>query len=798
MGDIREVDTSKEMDCNDNSDEGATKHAPGDDWDDVDGVGDEVIDVGDLNCVDTEEDLCDATDDIELDIENIAIEDAGCEVDVEEVDVEDVGEVEQGVEVDVEEVDIGNEELVSAEDIGVNKNRKQGLSSHKLIQEEEVGDNKNTLNTSGQASESTVELAEEVEMQPSKSQAGGIAEMEMNQHPPTIYNNSSNDEKEEDEEEQEEQEMEHKEEQEEGELKLNKNTSTLSTKAGEKSTNSSSSSASEDLESFFHSQLNRFGSFSNKHKGGPFKHEDKKLTPKKKLTTTTDLSSLELEHTPPPSPPPPQSPSSPPSPTLPTKTKLNSKPKSNVQSRAPPPPTPKRPASANLPTPLSQRLPFKPKAPVLSLGTKPPDELAQSAKQKSKEAQKKYVEVTRKIHKGANSQENGNEALTSDIEKARLEIERLRLWHKEVALRRKRTLELERQRKEAEDLELQTAERKKAEQEEAKLLQHQQFIEFRRLKRQEEQEARRQKEEQKYFENKALYDGIAKTPLYQHLAQTYKEKRDKAKQQLTKHKNRGGQISPRRATQPPSASSAHPYQPPSGQAISYPPQQNWHEEEGVLAERFATKSDSASKPIYKGKTSVQASLWLRQRRAEVSAAKLKAADQLKKQTQYAVLVREMFAPAVDSEKRAEVSIRQATTKNHRVARPNKVPVVPHPEEPKTIPPEARGKVKPKDLVAPEIKPGHILGDKENVVLQFGNIRIVKSAKQIAEDREATVAQWQTRAKAVLFAITQKEVQLTTDSLAHLHIQFAKHSMVTEMYCDTISAKLDLLEELCSM
>jgi hypothetical protein len=50
-------------------------------------------------------------------------------------------------------------------------------------------------------------------------------------------------------------------------------------------------------------------------------------------------------------------------------------------------------------------------------------------------------------------------------------------------LRRKRTFELERQSKEAEELEQQAMERKKVEAEESKLLQRQQLIEFRRLKR---------------------------------------------------------------------------------------------------------------------------------------------------------------------------------------------------------------------------------------------------------------------------------------------------------------------------
>jgi hypothetical protein len=63
------------------------------------------------------------------------------------------------------------------------------------------------------------------------------------------------------------------------------------------------------------------------------------------------------------------------------------------------------------------------------------------------------------------------------------EIERLRLWHKEVALRRKRTLEQERKSKEVEELEQKETERKKAEVEGNKQVQKQQLLEFKRLKR---------------------------------------------------------------------------------------------------------------------------------------------------------------------------------------------------------------------------------------------------------------------------------------------------------------------------
>jgi hypothetical protein len=173
------------------------------------------------------------------------------------------------------------------------------------------------------------------------------------------------------------------------------------------------------------------------------------------------------------------------------------------------------------------------------------------------------------------------------------------------------------------------------------------------------------------------------------------------------------------------------------------------------------------------------------------AAKAKHA----KQAQYSVLVREMFAPSVDTQKRKEVEIRQATTKSQRTQQ--KAPVALDQGEPKAIPPEARGKLKPKDPNIGKLKPNQP-SDKENAVLQFGNIRIVKSAKQIAEDREATVAQWQTRAKTILNTLSQKEAQFTVDLLAPLHLRFAKHAMVSSMYCDTISAKLDLLSELCNM
>ncbi len=64
----------------------------------------------------------------------------------------------------------------------------------------------------------------------------------------------------------------------------------------------------------------------------------------------------------------------------------------------------------------------------------------------------------------------------------RIELERLRLWHKEVALRKKRMLELERKRAEAEALEKEAIEKKKAEEEKMRVMQRQQLLEFRRLK----------------------------------------------------------------------------------------------------------------------------------------------------------------------------------------------------------------------------------------------------------------------------------------------------------------------------
>lgn len=182
-------------------------------------------------------------------------------------------------------------------------------------------------------------------------------------------------------------------------------------------------------------------------------------------------------------------------------------------------------------------------------------------------------------------------------------------------------------------------------------------------------------------------------------------------------------------------------------------------------------------------------------RAQQEAAKAKHT----KQTRYAVLVREMFAPSVDDVKRKEVETRQATTKNKRTQQKTASPEGAVSGEPKTIPPEARGKVKPKDpATLAKDKSNQHSGEKANATIQFGNIRIVKSAKQVAEEREAIVDQWQARAKAILSAISSKEAALTADVLAPLHIRFAKHAMVSDMYCDTITAKLDLLEELCSL
>ena len=191
--------------------------------------------------------------------------------------------------------------------------------------------------------------------------------------------------------------------------------------------------------------------------------------------------------------------------------------------------------------------------------------------------------------------------------------------------------------------------------------------------------------------------------------------------------------------------------------------------------------------------------------------KAMAKAQHAKAQQYAVLVREMFAPSVDELKRKEVQGRQAITKSQRARAPLPQSVVEAQQgEPKAIPPEARGKIRPKNSTntstttaqdkrkLPGSHASHQPSGDKDTALQFGNIRLVKSTKQVAEDREATVAQWQTRAKAILNTLSQKEAQLIADVLAPLHLRFAKHAMVSSMYCDTISAKLDLLSELCTM
>ena len=204
----------------------------------------------------------------------------------------------------------------------------------------------------------------------------------------------------------------------------------------------------------------------------------------------------------------------------------------------------------------------------------------------------------------------------------------------------------------------------------------------------------------------------------------------------------------------------------------------------------------------------------------------------------------MFTPSVDAHKRKEVETRKSATKNRRTIKLAPSPPPPQEAEPKTIPPEARGK----KVATPRAKKGNTPKgtpartpkrprhpstgnatttaatpaqqgsskdkDKDDAAskLQFGNIRLVKSAKQVAEERDATIAAWQARAKAILDAIAQKEQQLigtTTNAgggqeewgddgsgLGALERRFAKHTMVSMMYCDAISAKLDLLTEMC--
>lgn len=181
-----------------------------------------------------------------------------------------------------------------------------------------------------------------------------------------------------------------------------------------------------------------------------------------------------------------------------------------------------------------------------------------------------------------------------------------------------------------------------------------------------------------------------------------------------------------------------------------------------------------------------------------AAAKAK----LFKQTQYAVLVKEMFTPPVDTLKRKEVETRKSITKNPRTVK--LTPSDHHPPhtktlESKSIPPEARGKARRKESSTNAVshKPSYATRDKDkDSQIQFGNLRLVKSAKQVAEERDATVGRWHARAQSILDAIQQKETQLVADPLAPLEVRFTKHAMVSSMYTDAISAKLDLLAEMC--
>lgn len=115
-----------------------------------------------------------------------------------------------------------------------------------------------------------------------------------------------------------------------------------------------------------------------------------------------------------------------------------------------------------------------------------------------------------------------------------------------------------------------------------------------------EQEARRQWEEQKYIDNKALYDGMTKTPLYHHLAQTYKEKRDKDKQHQQSHARRGGggQLSPRKLTSPPPTAHS-----PSRLKVGHQNLQSQvHSDKPHSESRVHT--NESEKRVYKGKTTV--------------------------------------------------------------------------------------------------------------------------------------------------------------------------------------------------
>lgn len=99
-----------------------------------------------------------------------------------------------------------------------------------------------------------------------------------------------------------------------------------------------------------------------------------------------------------------------------------------------------------------------------------------------------------------------------------------------------------------------------------------------------------------HMENQTLSQIIPKTPLYEHMAQMYKEKRTKKHQQQQIGRGGGGQLSPRKARTPQQSQSRPQSRPQSRtqtqtQPLQLPKPQEQPKQEPV-------------KPIYKGRASV--------------------------------------------------------------------------------------------------------------------------------------------------------------------------------------------------
>jgi hypothetical protein len=435
-------------------------------------------------------------------------------------------------------------------------------------------------------------------------------------------------------------------------------------------------------------------------------------------------------------------------------------------------------------------------------------------RQKAVEAQRKYTLITQILRQHNRQQQHKGEASVettattapsasvsaaasipvpeTELHRAKQELERLRLWHKEEALRRKRQLEIERKRQEAEMLEKQALERQRAESEAEKLRQRQQMLEFRRLKRAEEIESRERRKAQIQIENQLVLRAVPKTPLYHIVAQKYRESR-------LRKKAKASTMYKAKRTADTRAKGEH------SSLVGSAEQQQQEQQHGDGHLSTFQEIPSKQTDIYKGKTMEYVIEQERKQQHAIMKQLEEAKAKLNKQRQYDALVKEMFAPVVDVHKRQEVELRRSKPPE-RHASQNKA-------DKKTLPPEARGS-KRKLPDQSHIKESSMsqqtpagMGSKTvtsrpismDPTLQFGNIRIIKSAKQVEAEREANIAHWQGRAKAILDSISEREAAFKGGTtLNQLERRVAKLSMVSAMYIDAVQAKLDLLAELCGV